>query len=128
MHTITTFGASSWTRYRAISWLIITKFDVFFLRRQLGTMALIGAIFLAFCANAHASFDRLDEEGLIPSDGFHDLLGLVPFWMVDRSSVALRRTLGGRYYNPGYTKSINISMNEIILCFIRVTCYALFSP
>ena len=70
-------------------------------------MILIGAIFLAFCANAHASFDSLDEEGLIPSDGFHDLLGLVPFWMVDGSSVALRRTLGGRYYNHRFADNIN---------------------
>ena len=91
-------------------------------------MALIGAIFLAICVSAHASFDSLDEEGLIPSDGFHDLLGLVPFWMVDRSSVGLRRTLGGKYYNSRFANSINISMNEIIQCFVRVTSYALFSP
>ena len=59
-------------------------------------MALIGAIFLALCISAHASFDRLDEEGLIPSDGFHDLLGLIPFWMKDKSLVLMRRTLGGK--------------------------------
>ena len=60
-------------------------------------MALIGAIILALCVGAYASFDSLNEAGLIPSDGFHDLLGLVPFWMADRSSVGLRRTLGGTY-------------------------------
>jgi len=56
-------------------------------------MILVGAIFLALFASAHASFESLNEKGLIPSDGFHDLLGLVPFWMAERS-VGLQRTLG----------------------------------
>ena len=60
-------------------------------------MALVGAIFLALFASACASFESLDEDGLIPSDGFHDLLGLVPFWMAEKSSVGLRRTLGSEY-------------------------------
>ena len=59
-------------------------------------MVVTAAIFLAFCVSAHASFDSLDEQGLIPSDGFHDLLGLIPFWMKDKSLVLMRRTLGGK--------------------------------
>ena len=62
------------------------------------TMALSGAIFLALFVTVFASFDGLDEDGLIPSDGFHDLLGLTPFWMVDKSSVGLRRTLGSEWH------------------------------
>ena len=71
------------------------KFIIIYFAFQAATrMALPAAIFLAIFASAHASFESLNEKGLIPSDGFHDLLGLVPFWMTEKSSVGLRRTLG----------------------------------
>ena len=57
-------------------------------------MALTGALLLTlFAATTLASFDWLDEDNLIPSDGFHDLLGLTPFWLGDKSSAALRHTV-----------------------------------
>ena len=57
-------------------------------------MILVGVIFVALFTSVHASLKGLDKDGLIPSDGFHDLLGLVPFWMAERSSIGLQRTLG----------------------------------
>ena len=47
-------------------------------------------LLLISCSVAFAF--HVGEE--IPSDGFHDLLGLTPFWMHEHENDDLRRTIG----------------------------------
>ena len=56
--------------------------------------ACLTLLLLMYCSVAFA-FDAFDEDSLIPSDGFHDLLGLTPFWLHE-SHEDLRRTLGSK--------------------------------
>ena len=45
------------------------------------------------------AFDLFKKDHLIPSDGFHDVLGLVPFWLSESfPDNGLRRTLGSKWH------------------------------
>ena len=48
------------------------------------------------------AFDLFKKDHLIPSDGFHDVLGLVPFWLSEGfPDQGLKRTLGSKLHsNP----------------------------
>ena len=48
---------------------------------------------LLICSSVAFAFDFREE---IPSDGFHDLLGLTPYWMHGNENDDLRRTIGSK--------------------------------
>ena len=48
---------------------------------------------LLICCSVAFAFDF--REGIL-SDGFHDLLGLTPYWMLEREHDDLRRTIGSK--------------------------------
>eukprot|EP00794_Sanderia_malayensis_P016803 gene16803-18499_t len=61
----------------------------------------IAFILLVLCGIS-LEFDMFSDESLIPSDGFHDLLGLTPFWMTQHMQNNLRRSLTTKRDNlPG---------------------------
>ena len=48
------------------------------------------------------AFDFFEGNSQIPSDGFHDLLGLTPFWLQQPVHDDLRRTLGSKFISLKY--------------------------
>ena len=48
---------------------------------------------LLICCCVAFAFDFREE---IPSDGFHDVLGLAPYWMHEHENDDLRRTIGSK--------------------------------
>ncbi|XP_065055347.1 uncharacterized protein LOC135683868 [Rhopilema esculentum] len=65
----------------------------------MGTLNFI-LILVAICVAPLDAFDLFKKDHLIPSDGFHDVLGLVPFWLSEGfPDQGLKRTLGTKRDN-----------------------------